>query len=195
MNICLKTLTQVTKAGIITTVAGSLNNGGFGASGPATAASMYQPNALGMSSAGDFFISDAFHTVRKVVERISYENFLIILHAFAQVTTMGVMTLVAGTPGQYGYSGDGSQATSALLKGPYRVLTTTIGDIYIADTQNNVIRKVTHCYFFIFYPTTFSHLSSQQLYLIVRSHLLELFRQFLDQEILSGTGGPPVLQC
>jgi len=49
---------------------------------------------------------------------------------------------VAGSPTGYGYSGDGGPATSALLHFPVGVTVDKVGNIYIADQNNNVIRKV-----------------------------------------------------
>ena len=60
---------------------------------------------------------------------------------FYSVTT-GATTTFAGT-GTAGYTGDGSAASAATLKGPTAVAIDTTGSVYIADTGNNVIRKVT----------------------------------------------------
>ena len=54
----------------------------------------------------------------------------------------GIITTVAGTGGE-SYSGDGVQATSAMLLEPYAAALDTTGNIYIADTGDNSIRKVT----------------------------------------------------
>ena len=56
--------------------------------------------------------------------------------------THGTITTVAGIGGSSGYSGDGGVATSALLNYPFGVAVDTSGNIYIADSQNNVIRMV-----------------------------------------------------
>ncbi|HMB71573.1 MAG TPA: hypothetical protein VKU85_19845 [bacterium] len=53
-----------------------------------------------------------------------------------------IITTVAGTPEQFGYSGDGGPATSALLAGPADMDLDDAGNMYIADTFNNVVRKV-----------------------------------------------------
>ncbi len=56
----------------------------------------------------------------------------------------GFITTVAGTCStNYGFSGDGGAATSALLRGPQGVAVDSAGNIYISDTVNNRIRKVT----------------------------------------------------
>jgi sugar lactone lactonase YvrE len=56
-------------------------------------------------------------------------------------TAAGATTVIAGGNGA-GYSGDGGLATAATLKGPRGVAIDTSGNVYIADTGNNVIRKV-----------------------------------------------------
>jgi hypothetical protein len=53
-----------------------------------------------------------------------------------------IISTVAGT-GSYGYSGDGGLATSAALYGPYCVAVDALGNIYIADMDNDRIRMVT----------------------------------------------------
>ena len=54
----------------------------------------------------------------------------------------GIISTIAGT-GTYSYSGDNGAATSATLKYPYRVGLDTAGNVYIADSCNHRIRKVT----------------------------------------------------
>jgi trimeric autotransporter adhesin len=59
-----------------------------------------------------------------------------------KITSAGVMSIVAGTSGKAGYSGDGGAATSATLRAPAKVAIDFSGDLFIADTGNNVIREV-----------------------------------------------------
>ena len=54
----------------------------------------------------------------------------------------GIISTIAGT-GTSSYSGDNGAATSATLKYPYGVGLDTASNVYIADTENNRIRKVT----------------------------------------------------
>src|SRR5437016_838503 len=55
----------------------------------------------------------------------------------------GIISTVAGsTTGGFGFSGDGGPATSALLKSPGGVVVDNAGNVYIADTNNQRIRKV-----------------------------------------------------
>lgn len=80
---------------------------------------------MAVDGAGNIFIADTEnHRIRKVT------------------ASTGIITTVAGN-GTSGYSGDGGAATSAELNAPYAVALDTAGNIYIADTQNYRIRKIT----------------------------------------------------
>ncbi len=108
--------------GIINTVAG---NGSFGYSGDgglATSAQLEYPQAVAVDSLGALYIADRDNNrIRKV--------------------SGGAISTVAGS-GAYGYSGDGASATAAAMKNPQGVAVDNSGFIYIADTGNNVVRKV-----------------------------------------------------
>ncbi len=117
----VRTVTAAT--GIITRVAGNGTSGYSGDRGPATSAQFEFPGAVAADSSGNIYIGDAWsYVIRKVV------------------AATGVITTVAGT-GSQGYSGDGGPAASAQLGG-VGVAVDTAGNLYIADTYNNVIRKV-----------------------------------------------------
>ena len=105
---------------IISTFAGG-GTGGVG--GPATSAQLLAPRA---SPSMDLAITTS--PIRKPTK--SYE-----------VNAAGVISTVAGT-GTAGFSGDGGPATSAQLNGPMAVIIDGAGFIYIADTNNNVVRMV-----------------------------------------------------
>ncbi|HST25025.1 MAG TPA: PKD domain-containing protein [Gaiellaceae bacterium] len=108
--------------GIITTVAGTGTPGYSGDGGQATSAQLHSPEGLALDADGSLYIADyANHRVRKL--------------------SGGIITTVAGT-GTPGYSGDGGQATSAQLQYPVGVAVDTQGSLYIADSGNNRIRKV-----------------------------------------------------
>ena len=117
---------EVVKAtGDIITVAGNGTAGYSGDNGPATAAELNGPTGVAVDSVGDLFIADnGNNRVREVVK------------------ATGDIITVAGN-GTAGYSGDNGPATAAELNGPGRVAVDSAGDLFIADTGNNVVREVT----------------------------------------------------
>ena len=108
--------------GVITTVAGST----FvfrGDGGPATDASLGFIRGLAVDSAGNVFAADSGN------------------HLVVKISTTDVLTVVAGNAIR-GFSGDGGPATSASLNGPFDVVVDVAGNLYIADSNNHRIRKV-----------------------------------------------------
>jgi uncharacterized protein (TIGR03437 family) len=65
-------------------------------------------------------------------------------HAVYKIDRLASVTTIAGTPGKAGFSGDGALATSALLSGPVSVAVDPDGTIYIADYNNNRIRRISN---------------------------------------------------
>ena len=114
---------KVDTNGIITTVAGRGNSGYSGDGGAATNARLNQPFAVAVDALGNLFIADTFNSVIR------------------KVNTNGIITTVAGT-GITGYSGDGGAATNASLYWPSDITIDAFGNLFVADTYNNVIRKV-----------------------------------------------------
>jgi len=115
---------MVTPAGVISTVAGSGSLGFGGDGGPATSAQLSGPTSVAVDAVGNLFVAD-------------YGNSRI-----RKVTPAGAISTVAGD-GTWGYGGDGGPATSAQLMRPWGVAVDTAGDLFIADAENNRIRKVT----------------------------------------------------
>jgi uncharacterized protein (TIGR03437 family) len=112
----------------ITTTFAGLDNGAWGYSGdggPAASAQLNYPYGVALDAAGNLFIAD---TNNQRIRRVS--------------AATGIITTVAGTKFS-GYSGDGGAATSAELSFPRVVLLDPHGNIYVSDTQNQVIRLMT----------------------------------------------------
>ncbi len=116
---------NVTLAPIINTLAGDGTAGYGGDGSSATSAELNNPADTAVDNAGNIYIADAFNdAVRKVT------------------AATGIITTVAGT-GTAGYNGDGILATSAELDFPTGVAVDNAGNLYIADENNQRIRKVT----------------------------------------------------
>jgi sugar lactone lactonase YvrE len=112
---------KITPGGIISTVAGSGAKGFAGDNGSATSAALYWPNNVKVDNAGNIFIGDRRNNrVRKV--------------------SGGIIKTVAGNGGQTA-SGDGGSATLAAVDASAIALDSA-GNIFIADTQNERIRRV-----------------------------------------------------
>ncbi len=116
--------------GIITTIAGTPNITVFdpnqiGDGGPATQAELDSPAALALDAAGNLYIADAGDNRVREVSAVT-----------------GSITTVAGT-GVAGYTGDNILATRSELNNPTGIAVDAAGNLYIADSDNNLIRKVT----------------------------------------------------
>jgi uncharacterized protein (TIGR03437 family) len=113
---------KVDKNGIITTIAGNGNAAYSGDGGPATSASVNYPCGIVADQNGDiYFVDDNNNRVRKI--------------------SNGTMTTVAGN-GVQGYNGDGGPAMAAEFNVPTGIAVDAQGNVYIADPNNNRIRKV-----------------------------------------------------
>ena len=111
----------------ITTVAGcgTCNPPNLGDGGPGTGAYLLNPLGVAVDAVGNFYIADQNQRIRKV-------------------SANGMITTVVGGGGTgiCCFSGDGGPATSAQLHNPRSVAVDAAGNIYIADTDNNRIRRV-----------------------------------------------------
>ena len=110
---------------IITTIAGGATYGYSGDGGPATAAELNNPIDVKIDASGNRYICE-------------YQN-----HCIRKVTPSGTIRTIAGT-GTAGSGGDGGPATAALLNFPNGLAIDRFGNIYIADNDNNQIKKKLH---------------------------------------------------
>ena len=113
--------------GIISTVAGSGSAAFSGDGGPATAAGLRVPGGIAVDPAGNTLIADTFNNrVRRVDGRT------------------GIISTIAGN-GSSAFSGDGGPAAAAALSYPDGVAVDALGNILIADTNNNRVRAILAC--------------------------------------------------
>ncbi len=115
---------EVTTNGIIHTVAGNnaLGAGFAGDGGPAISAQLNWPMGVAVDAAGDLYIADfSNNRIRKVDSATQ------------------TITTVAGDGSQG--SSDGGLATQVSLNGPQKIVLDGEGNLYVADTKNNLVRK------------------------------------------------------
>ena len=116
------TIRKVTSGGVVTTLAGTANTMGS-SDGPGSVALFNTPNGLAVDASGNVFVADTLnHTIRKI-------------------TSLGVVTTLAGTALQYSYQ-DGT-GSGAMFDSPGSVAVDGGGNVYVADTYNHTIRLVT----------------------------------------------------
>jgi sugar lactone lactonase YvrE len=114
---------KITPDGIISTIAGPGIRGTSGDGGPATSASF----ALGfgvqlaVDSTGNLYVTDG--------------------HRIRRIGVDGIVTTIAGT-GERGFSGDGGAPENARFADPYGIVVNSVGDLYVADTGNHRIRRI-----------------------------------------------------
>ncbi len=115
---------MIDEHGLISTFAGNDTAGFSGDGGPALTAKLNGPIALAVDAADNIYICDAGNS------------------AIRKVNSSGVITTVAGT-GVAGFSGNFGPATAAKLNKPQGIAVDAEGNLYISDTYNQFIRKVT----------------------------------------------------
>ncbi|WP_321961445.1 NHL repeat-containing protein [Paraburkholderia sp. J7] len=111
---------KITPAGVVTTLAGSTTAGS--ADGTSTAASFNSPFGVAVDTGGNVFVAD---TVNNEIRK---------------VTSAGVVTTIAGSPTAGSADGAGAAAS---FNTPFGLAVDKSGNIYVADSSNNEIRKVT----------------------------------------------------
>ncbi len=114
------TIRKVTQSGVVTTIAGRANWREH-VDGTGTDARFYEPYGIGIDANRNLYVTELSHTIRKV-------------------TPEGVVTSVAGTSTVSGHS-DGT-GTNASFNEPQGVAADASGNLYVADTSNHEIRKV-----------------------------------------------------
>ncbi|WP_433964810.1 Ig-like domain repeat protein [Tunturiibacter gelidiferens] len=118
----IRTLNLTT--GIITTIAGS-TSGFSGDNAPALSSQLNLPTALATDASGNLYLADTGnHRIREIT------------------SSTGLITTIAGT-GTQGYSGDGTSAISAAIDSPTGIAVDASSNLYLADTHNHRIRKIT----------------------------------------------------
>ena len=111
----------VLASGAVTTLAGQAGVSGS-ANGTGTAAGFSGPSGIAVDATGNLYVSDTLnHTIR-------------------EITPAGVVTTIAGTAGASGFV-DGT-ASAAQFHGPQGLALDSSGDLFVADTNNNAIRKL-----------------------------------------------------
>jgi len=123
IDMSLPRIRKVDTNGIITTVAGNGLRGFSGDGGPATQATFNYPVGIAIDTIGNLYITDAGN------------------YRIRKIDVSGIITTVAGSGDPYGYIGDGGPATQAMLI-PSDASVDATGNLYIADTNNNRIRKI-----------------------------------------------------
>lgn len=95
-----------------------------GDGGPATSARLHSPSGIARDSAGNWYIADAAN------------------HRIRKIDASGMIVTIAGT-GTPGIKGDNGPAAQAQLNGPLSVAMDSLDNVYVADTGNNALRKIT----------------------------------------------------
>jgi hypothetical protein len=117
-----QTIRQITPAGVVSTLAGLAGVSGS-ANGTGSNARFYQPEGVAVDKVGNVYVADTWnHTIR-------------------MITPGGVMSTLAGSAGSSG-SADAT-GTAAQFYQPQAVAVDSMGTVYVADTANQTIRKIT----------------------------------------------------
>lgn len=118
------TIRKITSAGVISTLAGSAGHTGS-QNGTGAAARFNTPQGIAVdNTSGNIYVADTVnHTIRKI-------------------TSAGVVTTLAGRAGIPGYV-DSTTGTLAEFNSPLSVAVDSSGNVYVADLNNDVIRKIT----------------------------------------------------
>jgi sugar lactone lactonase YvrE len=155
------TIRKITPSGVVTTLAGTAGSSGS-ADGTGAAASFSHPRGVAVDGSGNVFVADSLdNTIRKITpsgvvttlagmagdpESVAVDGSGNVFVAVAgnstiqKITPSGVVTTLAGTAGSSG-SADGTGA-AALFNEPWGVAVDGSGNVFVADSGNNAIRKI-----------------------------------------------------
>ncbi len=115
---------RINSGGGISTYAGTGSAGYSGDGFAASTAQLNNPEGISLDNYGNLYIADAGN------------------HVIREVYSTGQINTIAGTGGSFGYSGDHGPANAAQLHSPSAVAIDIYGNVYIADRNNNAIRKI-----------------------------------------------------
>ncbi|MBI2497783.1 MAG: hypothetical protein HYV75_07695, partial [Opitutae bacterium] len=116
------TIRKITPPGVVSTLAGSAGQPGY-ANGNGSAARFNYPADVAVDAAGNVFVADRTNNVIR------------------RITSAGAVTTLAGTPGVSGF--DDGAGSGALFNQPGGLTLDGSGNLYVADTGNCTIRKIT----------------------------------------------------
>jgi hypothetical protein len=114
---------KVTPDGILSLVAGGNRSGFSGDGGPARDATLSFNTGLAMDGQGNLYVADSSN------------------HRIRRINPQGTITTVAGN-GVAAFSGDGGPATDASLNNPMAVAVDGDGNVYVADSYNQRVRRI-----------------------------------------------------
>jgi sugar lactone lactonase YvrE len=115
---------KITSNGLVTTLAGAVPAAVGSSDGTGSAAQFDEPSGVAVDGAGNVYVADMQNNVIR------------------KITSGGVVTTLAGTAGPFGGSADGAGSAAQFYR-PWGVAVDGNGNVYVADSGYNTIRKVT----------------------------------------------------